>query len=71
MNSASVPPDTPIFGPCCFCGQPIVEDTTDPCQVTVSTSAGKWQVWFCHGPCFRERLADPPWAPGFFEPAHF
>lgn len=59
------------FGPCCFCGMGIEESETDPCRVTVHTSAERWQVWFCHSACFRERLTDPPDAPGFFEPAHF
>jgi hypothetical protein len=59
------------FGPCCFCGEAIQEDDRNPCRVTVETSGGKWQVWYCHGVCFRSRLADLPDAPGFFDPAHF
>jgi hypothetical protein len=61
------------FGPCCFCGEPIEATATDPCEVKVSTSAaGKtWQVWFCHGQCFRDRLAVLPDNEGFFDPAHF
>lgn len=61
------------WGPCCFCGQPIEETGTDPCEVRVTTSAGgkKWQVWFCHGQCFRKRLAAHPEMEGFFDPAHF
>ena len=59
------------WGPCCFCAKEIKEEGSDPCRVKVDTAQGKWQVWFCHGSCFRERLADLPDAPGFFEPAHF
>lgn len=62
-----------VWGPCCFCGKPIEETDTDPCEVCVTTSAGgkKWQVWYCHGKCFRERLAILPEMVGFFDPAHF
>jgi hypothetical protein len=59
------------FGPCCFCGKEIADGETDPCTVTVETAKGMWQVWKCHGACFREQLAEVPEAPGFFEPAHF
>jgi len=59
------------FGPCCFCGRDIEKTATDPCRVTVETAGGMWQVWMCHGTCFRQKLADPPEAPGLFEPAHF
>jgi len=43
----------------------------DPCRVTVETTAGKWQVWTCHGNCFRARLFEHTDHPGLFEPAHF
>lgn len=61
------------WGRCCFCGQPIEANATDPCEVRVTTSAGgkSWQVWFCHGQCFRDRLAVLPGNEDFFEPAHF
>lgn len=59
------------FGPCCFCGDWIEEAAPDPCRVTVETSEGKWQVWFTHAKCFRERIAEIPDAPGFLDPAHF
>jgi hypothetical protein len=60
------------FGPCCLCGQQIEETATDPCRVRVETAEGKWQVWYCHGSCFRERLTTPPGFPDdFFEPAYF
>jgi hypothetical protein len=59
------------FGPCCFCGKDIEAHKTDPCRVTVETANGKWQVWSCHGDCFRTRLIDLPDHPGLFEPAHF
>jgi hypothetical protein len=47
------------------------KNNTDPCRITVETANGKWQVWFCHGNCFRQKLSDLPEAPGLFEPAHF
>ena len=59
------------WGPCCFCGGDIEKSESDPCRVNVSTAQEKWQVWFCHGDCFKERLAKLPEAPGLFEPAHF
>ena len=59
------------FGPCCFCGKDIAAHNTDPCRITVETAAGKWQVWSCHGDCFRARLFEHPEYPGLFEPAHF
>jgi hypothetical protein len=45
------------FSPCCFCGINIVTTDIDPCSVQVSTRVGKWQVWFCHAKCFKERIA--------------
>ena len=60
------------FGPCCFCGKDIEEHGTDPCRITVETATGKWQVWHCHGDCFKARLTEiPEGGPGFFDPAHF
>jgi hypothetical protein len=44
------------FGPCCFCGEIIEETDVDPCRLTVETSGKKWQVWYTHAMCFRERL---------------
>jgi hypothetical protein len=66
-----------VFGPCCFCGKSIEEhapeeNAPDPCRITVETAGGKWQVWFCHAACFRERLSNSPDLPlGFLDPAHF
>lgn len=57
------------FGPCCFCNQQISASDVDPCAVTVTTAAEKWQVWYCHAACFRDRLSKRP--DGFFDPAHF
>jgi hypothetical protein len=62
---------TVAFGPCCFCGGDIEERKPDPCRLTVETAEGKWQVWYCHGACFRARLAATPDYPGFLDPAHF
>lgn len=55
------------FGPCCFCGQEIQPTAIDPCRVTVATASERWQVWFCHGACFKERIPSDL----FLEPAHF
>jgi hypothetical protein len=71
MESSRQDAATVVWGPCCFCAQPITPTTTDPCRVIVQTQEGKDQVWFCHSACFKERLQDPPEAPGLFEPAHF
>ena len=62
---------TILFGPCCFCGQDIEPIGPDPCSVLVTTDSDKQQVWWCHGQCFRDRLATLPNAEGFFDPAHF
>jgi hypothetical protein len=59
------------WGPCCFCGSEITPDATNPCRVTVETSRGKLQWWFCHGSCFKQRLFDSPELMGLFDPAHF
>lgn len=63
----------PPFGVmCCFCGKPIEGKPPDPCRVTVEIcEEGKWQLWYCHASCFRERLTDPSGAPGLFEPRYF
>jgi hypothetical protein len=58
-------------GQCCLCGKEIEATGTDPCEVVVTTAEGKWQTWWCHGHCFKDRLTDPPEAPGFLSPAHF
>jgi len=56
------------FGPCCFCGKNIVSTNIDPCRITVETTSEKWQVWFCHGKCFKERIVDHPMdlSPAYF-----
>jgi hypothetical protein len=59
------------FGPCCFCGKEIEGTEIDPCRVTVSTAKEEWQIWYCHGACFKERLIELPDSPAFFYPAHF
>jgi hypothetical protein len=61
------------FGLCCFCGKEIEKRGSDPCRVVVTPAEreDRWQVWFCHGACFRLHLATLPDAPGFFDPAHF
>lgn len=56
------------FGPCCFCGENILPTNIDPCRITVETTSGKWQVWFCHGKCFKEKIVDHPMD---LSPAHF
>lgn len=56
------------LGPCCFCGATIQATDVDPCQVTVETAKGQWQVWFSHAACFKARLKDPPEWPGVFGP---
>jgi len=58
-----------IFGPCCFCNGQIERSDADPCRVAVETREGKWQVWYCHADCFRERVFARE--DGLFDPAHF
>jgi len=58
------------WGPCCFCAQQIADTAIDPCRVTVETSGGTVQWWYCHAACFKGRLANPPELIGMFEPAH-
>lgn len=57
------------WGPCCFCGKDVQPTAEDPCRVTVETASAKWQVWFCHAACFKERIA--PDAGADLSPAHF
>ena len=57
------------WGPCCFCGQEIAKTAADPCTISVTTPDGHWQTWFCHGLCFRQRLA--PEHLELLEPVHF
>ena len=57
------------WGPCCFCGKDIQPSDIDPCRVSVETASGKWQVWFCHSACFRDRM--DPGAAVDLSPAHF
>jgi hypothetical protein len=57
------------YGPCCFCGDNILPTAIDPCQITVETTSGSWQVWFCHGNCFKERLVKHSQID--LSPAHF
>jgi hypothetical protein len=45
------------WGPCCFCGTDIESSDIDPCRVSIETASGKWQVWFCHSSCFKDRIA--------------
>lgn len=59
------------WGPCCFCGEDIPQSDTDPCRLEVTTSQGKWQVWFCHAACFKKRIFDSPALMGMLDPAHF
>lgn len=63
--------DVVFGGQCCLCGKEIEAGGVDPCEVVVTTAEGRWQTWWCHAQCFKERLTDPLEAPGFFEPAHF
>jgi hypothetical protein len=58
-----------IGGPCCFCGHVIERTAVDPCVVRVETEEGMTQAWFCHGRCFKERLAMLPRQAVI--PAHF
>jgi hypothetical protein len=39
--------------------------------VQITTSGQKWQVWFCHAACFKERLVNRPDLLGLLDPAHF
>lgn len=59
------------LGPCCLCGGGIEARSPNPLRLIAETSEGKWQVWFAHAACFKDKLIDPQDAPGFFEPAHF
>jgi len=58
-----------IFGPCCFCGLQIDQTDIDPCRITVETNKEKWQVWFCHSKCFKDRINKN--AEIDLSPAHF
>ncbi|MGD0053026.1 MAG: hypothetical protein ABSD03_14585 [Vulcanimicrobiaceae bacterium] len=64
-------PQVVFCGTCVFCGGTITENDVDPCQVVVETKSGGWQTWGCHAQCFKDRVVDPPGAPGAHEPAIF
>ena len=66
MSGKSEQPEV-RFGLCCFCGQDIASSETDPCEVTVETANKMWQVWYCHGDCFKSRITKDL----DLEPAHF
>jgi hypothetical protein len=57
------------WGPCCFCGNPIEPTNIDPCSVKVTTTSEKWQVWFCHSQCFKDRVVSTDEID--LSPAHF
>jgi hypothetical protein len=59
------------WGPCCFCGLDIQPTIVDPCRIVVTTATDKWQTWVCHANCFKQRIVNPPEAPGLLDPAHF
>ena len=67
VPTSDLTPKQITFGPCCFCGESIEQTDVDPCGVEVVTREEKWQTWFCHASCFRERLIKGKW----MEPAHF
>ena len=58
-----------IWGPCCFCGHPIEPTEIDPCSVQVATAQQKWQVWYCHAKCFKDRIVTD--VKPDLSPAHF
>src|SRR5439155_16511858 len=37
---------------------------TNPCEVTVTTADGEWQVWWCQGDCFKASIKNSRDAPG-------
>ncbi len=57
------------LGPCCFCGRDIAVSEIDPCTVTVENAQEKWQTWFCHAECFKNRIVKQ--ADTDLTPAHF
>jgi hypothetical protein len=53
-------------------GGPRPRRPPNPLRLTAETSDGKWQVWFAHASCFKDKLIDPPDAPpGFLTPHIF
>lgn len=57
------------LGPCCFCGRDIAVSEIDSCAVTVETAKAKWQTWFCHAECYKDRIVKH--ADTDLTPAHF
>ncbi|MCL4268047.1 MAG: hypothetical protein KJZ72_00810 [Anaerolineales bacterium] len=57
------------FGLCCFCGEDIISTNIDPCRVTVETVSEKFQIWFCHAECFKNKIFKHPQID--LSPAHF
>ena len=54
-------------GQCCFCGKDVETTVLDPCLFKVLTNNNDWEVWTCHGACFRERVMDVQHLARFFE----
>ena len=53
MNAPN-PPEVEIrFTRCSLCNREIEETATDPCFIRVETKTGAWQMWTCHGACFK------------------
>jgi hypothetical protein len=59
--------DAPAFQ-CCFCGRRIVESSTDPCELIVTSRFGRpegerrTQAVYAHAACVRERTTSGfPW----------
>jgi hypothetical protein len=67
------PPSDPFHARCCFCGAAVSSDHDDYCSVDVNHRGepDRWQAWWCHGSCFKERLAAPTDAPDLFAPRFF
>lgn len=56
-------------GPCPFCGELIEESEIDPCSLVVTTRQELWQIWYCHGECFKKRIVENKYVD--LSPAHF
>ena len=70
--TASARPNIEVkFTRCSLCGSEIEETATDPCFIRVETKTGLWQMWTCHGACFKKCLTKPPEWPDEFAPVHF
>ena len=62
-----------VPGLCCFCGDGIARESDDWGHLTITHKGdeSRWQLWYCHGSCFKQRLARAADVTDLFDPYFF